>query len=118
MKLRRGDVVLCQVPMSSTKFSQSKIRPAIIASKDSNNVRLNDVIIVPCTSNLDYSYEPTQYLLAGKELIESGIRVPSAIRCEAVMVMHKSMVLKKIGKLSQRTMQKVDSGLKDALGLK
>ncbi|GEM_PF-4701295 len=34
------------------------------------------------------------------------------------MVIHKSMILKKIGKLSTPTMQKVDYGLKDALGLK
>ena len=118
MKLKRGEVVLCHVPMTSTQFSQTKIRPAVIVSKDLNNNRLEDVIIVPCSSNLDHSYEPTQYVLAGKELMESGIRVPSAIRCETVMVLHKSMILRKLGKLSPRTMQKVDGGLKDALGLK
>jgi len=73
MRLKRGDVVLCQVPMTATKFSQAKIRPAIIVSRDSNNVRLDDVIIVPCSSNLDHSYEPTQHLLVGKELTESGM---------------------------------------------
>jgi mRNA interferase MazF len=104
--------------MTSTKFSQSKIRPAIVVSKDLNNKRLDDVIIVPCSSNLDHRYEPTQYLLAGSELTESGIRVPSVVRCEAVMVMHKSMVMKKVGKLSTRTLMKVDNGLKEALGLK
>ncbi len=118
MRLRRGDVVLCQVPMTATKFTQTKVRPAIIVSKDLNNARLDDVVIVPCSSNLDHSYEPTQYLIVGKELTESGIRVPSVIRCEAIMVIHKSMILKRIGKLSTLTMQKVASGLKDALGLK
>lgn len=118
MRLKRGDVVLCYVPMTSTQFSQTKIRPAIVVSKALNNNRLEDVIIVPCSSNLDHSYEPTQYVLAGKELLESGIRVPSAIRCEAVMVMHKSMLLRKIGKLPPRTMLTVDGRLKDALGLK
>jgi mRNA-degrading endonuclease toxin of MazEF toxin-antitoxin module len=51
-------------------------------------------------------------------LAAAGIHVPSVIRCEAVMAIHKSMVLRKAGKLSASTMQKVDSGLKDALGLK
>ncbi len=37
MRLRRGDVVLCQVPMTATKFTQTKVRPAIIVSKDLNN---------------------------------------------------------------------------------
>jgi mRNA-degrading endonuclease toxin of MazEF toxin-antitoxin module len=104
--------------MTATKLSQVKIRPAIIVSKDSNNARLDDVIIVPCSSNVDHSHEPTQHLLVGKDLTESGMRVPSVIRCEAVMVIHKSMILKKTGKLSTPTMQKVDNGLKEALGLK
>ncbi len=69
MKFKRNDVVLCHVPMTATQFSQAKIRPAIIVSKDLNNNRLEDVIIVPCSSNLDHSYEPTQYVLTGKELI-------------------------------------------------
>jgi hypothetical protein len=40
MRLKRGDVVLWQVPMTSTQFSQTKIRLAIIVSKDLNNNRL------------------------------------------------------------------------------
>ena len=117
MKLKRGDVVLCRVPMPSTEFSQSKIRPALIVSKDLNNNRLDDVIIAPLSSNLDHSYEPTQYLLIGKELVEAGIRVPSVIRCESIMVISKSLILKKLGKLSTAVMQKINHRLRDALGL-
>ncbi len=44
MSLKRGDVILCQVPMPSTGLTQSKLRPAIVVSKDLNNDRLDDVI--------------------------------------------------------------------------
>jgi mRNA interferase MazF len=103
--------------MPSTEFSQTQIRPALVVSKDLNNARLNDVIIVPFSSNLNHSYEPTQHLLVGKELITAGIRVPSVIRCEAILVIPKSLIVKKLGKLSPMAMQYVDRGLKDALGL-
>jgi mRNA interferase MazF len=45
MNYKRGDVVLCRVPMPSSAFRQFKLRPAVIVSKDYNNNRLDDVMI-------------------------------------------------------------------------
>ena len=76
MPIQRGDVVLCRVPMPSTGFTQFKLRPAVVVSKDVNNQRLDDVIVAPCTSNISRSSEPTQYLIDGAEIIAAGIVFP------------------------------------------
>ena len=37
MKLQKGDVVLCQVPMPSSQLQQFKLRPAVIVSANDIN---------------------------------------------------------------------------------
>ena len=117
MPIQRGDVILCQVPMPSTGLAQFKLRPAVVVSKDVNNQRLDDVIIAPCTSNISRSMEPTQYLIDGAEISTAGIRVPSVVRCEALMSIPRTMIVRTLGHLSEEAMTAVDDCLKDALAL-
>lgn len=113
----RGDVVLCQLPMPSTLLTQSKLRPAVVVSKNANNRRLDDLIVAPCTSNISRSKEPTQYLIDGVELAGAGVVVPSAVRCEALMTISKAMILRVVGHLSTSAMAAIDVCLNDALAL-
>jgi len=117
MKLNRGSVVLCRVPMPSEELREFKVRPGLIVSKDFNNERLDDVIIAICTSNISRSYEPTQYFIDGDEIRKAGIRIPSVVRCESLLTINKSMIIKVLGKLSDKGIREVDACLKDALGL-
>ena len=117
MKLNRGSVVLCRVPMPSEELREFKVRPGLIVSKDFNNERLDDAIIAICTSNISRSYEPTQYFIDGDEIRKAGIRIPSVVRCESLLTINKSMIIKVLGKLSDKGIMEVDACLKDALGL-
>ena len=117
MKVRRGDIVLCKVPMPSVEFREFKLRPGLIVSKDSNNQRLDDVIIAICTSNISRSYELTQYLIQGEEIAHAGIKVPSVIKCEFLLTINKSMIIRTLGMLSANGIHKVNDCLKVALEL-
>jgi mRNA interferase MazF len=117
MPYQRGDVILCRLPMPSTGLVQWKLRPAVVVSKDVNNRRLDDVMVAPCTSNISRSQEPTQYLIAGSEIDTAGIRVPSAVRCEALMTIPKVVIVHTLGHLSDAAMATVDACLRDALML-
>ena len=117
MPIQRGDVVLCRVPMLSTGLRQFKLRPAVVISKDLNNQRLDDVVVAPCTSNISRSGEPTQYLIDGVEITAAGIRVPSAVRCEALMTIPKVLIVRTLGHLSDAAMLAVNDCLRDALAL-
>ncbi|MBU1626991.1 type II toxin-antitoxin system PemK/MazF family toxin [bacterium] len=118
MKLNRGEIVLCKVPMPSYQLGQFKLRPALIVSKNINNKRLDDVIIAVCTSKTARTIEPTQYLIEGKEITRTGIKTPSVIKCEVLITINKSMIIKVLGALSKDAIDKVNSCLKDALGIR
>jgi mRNA interferase MazF len=117
MNYNRGQIVLCKVPMPSKNFEVFKFRPALIVSKDSNNKRLDDVIIAICTSNISRSMEPTQYLIEGSEIEKAGIKVASVVKCESLFTVNKFMIVKTLGELSDSGIQKVNMCLKEALSL-
>ena len=117
MPIQRSDVVLCRVPMSSTGLTQFELRPAVVVSKDLNNQRLDDIVVAPCTSNISRSSEPTQYLIDGAEITAAGIRVPSAVRCEALMTIPKMLIVRTLGHLSSAAVAAIDYCLRDALAL-
>ncbi|MBM3239025.1 type II toxin-antitoxin system PemK/MazF family toxin [Candidatus Poribacteria bacterium] len=118
MNYKRGDVVLCQVPTPSSEFRQFKLRPAVIVSKDHNNNRLDDVMIATCTSNISRSREPTQYLITyPNEIAQAGLKVSSVVKCESLLTINKSMILKVLGRLSDEVIEKLNACLMDALGL-
>jgi mRNA interferase MazF len=117
MSWQRGDVVLCRVPMPSTQLQQSKIRPAIVVSADVSNRILDDVMVVPCTSNTSRSIAATQYLIRGEETISVGIRVDSVIRCESIFTLNRLMILRRLGSLSAETIDRMNDCLIAALSL-
>lgn len=117
MQLRRGDVVLCRVPMPSTALTQFKLRPAVIVSANHLNQILDDVMIVSCTSNTNRPLTVTQYLITRDEILLTGIRVESVIRCESIFTLNKSMILRKLGSLSLEAMNQVNRCLMVALEL-
>ncbi|MEG5033626.1 type II toxin-antitoxin system PemK/MazF family toxin [Microcoleus sp. AT3-D2] len=117
MNLRRGDVVLAQVPMPSTQLTQFKLRPAVIISADNLNQILDDVMVVPCTSKTTRPLTTTQYLITGDEIVLAGIRVESVVRCESIFTLNKSMITRKLGSLSNEAINYVDRCLMVGLGL-
>ena len=117
MPVQRGDVVLCRLPMPSTELARFKLRPAVVVSKNPNNQRLDDVIVAPCTSNILRSREPTQYLIIGDQIAVTGIRVPSVVRCEALMTIPKTMIVRPLGHLPDSAMRDLEGCLRNALGL-
>jgi len=117
MKLPRGSIILCKVPMPSEQLKEFKLRPGLIVSKNMNNERLDDVIIAICTSKTSRNQEPTQYLIDGDEIFQAGIRVPSVIKCESLLTLNKSMIIKVLGVLSEKGIDKINECLKDSLGL-
>jgi mRNA interferase MazF len=117
MNLQRGDVVLCHVPMPSKQLQEFKLRPAVVVSATWLNTVLDDVMMVPCTSNTRRSLSVTQYLITGNEIATAGIRVESIIRCESIFTPSKLMILRKLGTLDTGALEQVNACLRAALQL-
>ncbi len=117
MNFQRGDIVLCSIPMPSTQLQQFKIRPSVIISANRLNDILDDVMVVPCTSNTSRLLTATQYLIRGEEIALGGIRIESVVRCESIFTLNKSMIIRKLGSLTQEAINQVNFCLIAALEL-
>lgn len=118
---RKGDVVLVSFPYTTDEGStQTKRRPAVLISNNSNNLRLDDVLLVPLTSNTTRaSREPTQVVVKmdSEEGKLGGLRLDSVIDCTVIATIPKTLLVSKIGQFPQELMERVDQCLMVALAI-
>ncbi|MBX9722576.1 MAG: type II toxin-antitoxin system PemK/MazF family toxin [Candidatus Obscuribacterales bacterium] len=118
---RKGDVVLVAFPYTTDDGqTQTKRRPAVIISNDYNNARLDDVLLVPLTSNVTRATrEPTQVVveMATPEGKLGGIRLDSVIDCTVIATIPKTLLVNKIGAFPNEVMERVDMCLMIALSI-
>jgi len=114
---QRGNVVLCQVPMPSSQLTQFKLRPGVIVSASYLNQIIDDVMIAPSTTNTNRSLTATQYLITGDEIVSAGIRIDSVVKCENILTINKSMIVRQLGALSIISINQINQCLRVALEL-
>jgi mRNA interferase MazF len=118
---KKGDVVLVSFPYTTDDGStNTKRRPAILISNDYNNARLDDVLLVPLTSNTSRAArEPTQVevLMNSPEGQSGGLRLDSVIDCTVIATIPKTLLVSKIGTFPQELMEKVDQCLMIAMAI-
>jgi mRNA interferase MazF len=117
MSVQRGDVVLLQAPFASR--AGAKTRPMLVVQNDTNNIRMANTILVFITTNLSRSSEPTQVLVdvTTSEGRPSGLKQTSVVSCENILTVVQSDILRTIGHLPDKLMQRVDAALKESLAL-
>jgi mRNA-degrading endonuclease toxin of MazEF toxin-antitoxin module len=118
---RKGDVVLVSFPYTTDEgTTQTKRRPAVIISNDYNNGRLDDVLLVPLTSNTTRATrEPTQVVIKMKspEGQLAGLRLDSVIDCTVIATIPRTLLVNQIGILPQEIMERIDQCLMVALSI-
>ena len=97
------DVVLISFPFSDLRTS--KVRPAVVLSKDSYNRRSKDFIAVPLTSNLKVRGYTT--LITNKELESGRLVVDSKAKVDRVFSVSQSLVRMTVGRVKIDTHQKL-----------
>jgi mRNA interferase MazF len=55
--------------------------------------------------------------MESNEIAQAGLKIPSVIKCESILTINKSMILKLLGRLSDEAIEKLNACLMDALGL-
>ena len=120
-KYRKGDVVLVSFPYTTDDGqTQTKRRPAVLISNDFNNDRLDDVLLVPLTSNTSRATrEPTQVVVKmnSEEGKKGGLRLDSVIDCTVIATIPKTLLVSKIGEFPQEVMERVDQCLMIAMSI-
>jgi mRNA interferase MazF len=118
MNIRRGDIVLADMPYNDR--TGSKKRPALVVQCDRNNERLDDVILAMTTSITQRALaEPTQFLIdiTSPEGRQSGLLHDSAVECEHLITLHSRFVGRAVGHFPPEVMEGIDRCLKESLGL-
>ena len=109
-KYSQGDIVLLELPF--TDLLGSKLRPVLVL----NAIDLgDDIIVAKITSSFGSHRIPiTQSDLAIGHLK----REPSYIDCSSIFTVEKKLVIKAVGRLTPKALNKVKEELKRVLGLK
>ncbi len=118
MSVRRGDIVLVQLPFASGQTA--KVRPVLIIQSDHNNQRLKNTIIAAITSNVSrVDHEPTQFLIdtSTAEGLASGLKFNSAVICEYLATVEQSRIGRRLGQLPASAMRRIDVCLTAALDI-
>ena len=112
--LHRGDIVL--VPFPFTDLTGRKVRPAVIVSPDPVG---EDIILAFITSVVPSSLLSTDFLLEQShlEFLLTGLRAASVFRMAKLVTLHRSLILRRLGKAGPQIQQDLDQCLERAIGL-
>jgi len=103
MIFQQKELVLLPYPFSDQ--GGSKVRPAIIVSNDNFNKRCEDCVMVPLTTVI--KDEPFS-LVINQDSLESGkLLKQSRVRIDKLFTIKKSLIMMKIGKINEKTLDKI-----------
>ncbi|MBI4708293.1 MAG: type II toxin-antitoxin system PemK/MazF family toxin [Candidatus Omnitrophica bacterium] len=109
-KYKRGDIVL--VDFGFSEGTGSKKRPTLIISSDDYHKGRQEVIVVAITGNIKRALFGDTKIDKWKE---AGLMYPSLVT-GIIRTIKDSMILHKLGILSQQDFRKVQENLRKAIG--
>lgn len=90
-------------------------RPVLIVQADAFNIsRINTVIVLAITSNLNLANAPGNVFITAKQ---SGLTKDSVINVSQIITIDKSFLSEYVSSLSAKMMQQVEEGLRLSLSL-
>ncbi len=112
--LHRGDIVL--IPFPFTDLTGRKVRPAVIVSPDPV---VEDMILAFITSVVPSPLLSTDFLLekSHPEFHLTGLRAASVFKTAKLVTLHRSLILRRLGKVGPHIRQDLDLCLEKAIGL-
>ncbi|HHT9105952.1 MAG TPA: type II toxin-antitoxin system PemK/MazF family toxin [Candidatus Wujingus californicus] len=109
----KGDIVLVPFPFSDQ--TATKKRPAVIISSDRYNNTSSDIVIMAITSKTDKNLTTGECLINNWQ--DAGLLKPSVIK-PAISTIEQTLVLKKLGQLSQKDLILMENTLVEFLDLR
>jgi mRNA interferase MazF len=116
MSYSRGDLVIVPFPfVLESGRQEQKARPALVVSDETVDRRYADLILAAITSRAPRELKVTELLLKSNK--RTGLKKESVLRTEFLMTLPPQLVARKIGRLSDNEMKKVDEKLALSLGI-
>ena len=112
-ELTRGDIVL--VPFPFTDLSSGKVRPALVINA------FGEDILVAFISSVISPASPgsTDFVLASShpEFPKTGLKFGSTFKLAKLLCLHRSRILRRLGKVGPALQPEIDLRLSRAVGL-
>lgn len=106
--MSQRDIVLIPFPFSDQ--TRTKVRPALVLSKEVFNSQSQDVIVCGMTSKLSKDFYSIQI---GENDLEKGLVEMSMVKVESLAKVEQRLILKTIGRLKpakfEQVLEKIDS---------
>ena len=113
MEFKRGDIVLVNLdPVLGSE--EGKTRPALVIQNDLGNKYSPTTIVAPITSKKFSKEFPTNVQITAKD---SGLEKESTILLNQIRTIDKSRIIKRLDKLNEQIIEKVDLAIKISLDL-
>jgi len=102
---KQGEIVIVPFPFSD--LSGIKQRPVLVLSKNTDNERVEDIIICGITANIKTSRYSV--IIQNENLIGGKIPKPSRVKVDKLFTISQDIVKKKLGRIDKETFEKVKS---------
>jgi len=114
--LRRGDVVL--VPFPFTDLTTDKVRPAVIVSADPQETDVTIAFVSSAVSPGEQS--ETDYVLRQHDpgFEGTGLKKASTFKMRKLLTIERTMVIRRLGRVSPVIQNQLDARLRRAIGLR
>jgi mRNA interferase MazF len=113
--VRRGTVVLTPFPF--TDLSGARVRPAVVVSRSDRPGE--DLILAFVSSVVPPRALPTDLVVdpSHPDFRETGLKVPSVVKCDKLATVQRRIVLGELGQLSAGLLRDLDHRLRHAFNL-
>jgi len=113
MIIKRGDILLTNLePVVGSE--QGRIRPSLVIQGNILNENSPTTIVAPITSKIYTKVYPSNVEVQSKD---SGLKINSTILLNQIKTIDKSRIIKKIGRLNNDIMKRVNLAIKISLDL-
>ena len=115
MPLQRGDIVL--VPFPFTDLTAQKVRPAVVISPDNSG---EDVLLAFISSSPVQNPVPPTDLpipMEHPEFPGTGLKKPSVVKAAKLLALHKTKILRSLGRVGPALQRELDARLRRAIGV-
>ena len=104
---RQFDVLFVDLPeVIGAKHMQKGVHPCVVLSSNSNNKNNSNITVIPFTSKTNKAKHLPTHLYLNLETARSiGLYKPSTLSAENTMPVDKSMILKKLGRITNTDMK-------------
>jgi mRNA interferase MazF len=104
------------VPFPFTDLSGQKVRPAAIISPDPIG---EDILLAFISSVIPAIPDPTEHVLGVTypAFAQTGLRTPAVFKMSKLVTLHRSVIFRRLGRVSLELQAVLDAKLRRAVGL-